>query len=216
MENRKIEDAVKNLWILVEEENKMINIEEFDRDVIELLLSKGYAFIKDDTIALTPKGKELGKRIVRLHRLTERLLLDVLRMEEEVFEEASCSVEHAITEELEEAICTLLGHPKMCPHGKRIPPGRCCSKKREKISRVVYAISELEPGDEGRISYIVMDRFNILSRLTGMGLIPGARLKLLRKKPSYVIEVGNRQITFDNYIARSIYVIKLPTTNNDN
>lgn len=161
-------------------------------------------------IVLTPKGAKLGRKIVRLHRLTERLLLDVLGMKEEIFEEATCSVEHAITEELEEAICTLLGHPKICPHGKRIPPGKCCNKKKEKVPRMVFSVSELEAGDEGKVCYIVLDRFNILSRLMSMGILPGARLKILRKNPSYIVQIGNRQLVFDKHIASSIYVIKLP------
>lgn len=206
----KVEDTVKDLWIASMEEGRKITVNEVEPSILRKLMKEGYAKMRGSDVVLTPKGLKLGEEVVRLHRLTERLLLDVLGMEEKVFEEASCAVEHVITKELEEAICTLLWHPKVCPHGKQIPPGSCCNRRREKISRVVFSLNELKPGEEGRVGYIALDRFSILSRLMSLGLSPGARLKLLRKTPSYIVQVGRRQIAFDKYIASSIYVVKAP------
>ncbi len=205
---REIEDAIKDLWIATVEEKKRIITASIEPDILETLVRGGYVKVEGDLIKLTDRGEELGRKIVRLHRLAERLLLDVLDMEEEIYEKASCSVEHAITEELEEAICTLLGHPKVCPHGKKIPPGKCCKKREETFTKVVYTLAELSPGDEGRVCYLASDRLNLVSRLLNMGIVPGSRVKLVRKSPSYIIQIGNTQVAFDEYIAKSIYIIK--------
>jgi DtxR family Mn-dependent transcriptional regulator len=38
----------------------------------------------------------------------------------------ACKFEHIISPELDQKICTFLGHPAKCPHGSQIPPGPCC------------------------------------------------------------------------------------------
>src|SRR3989338_2492089 len=45
----------------------------------------------------------------------------------------------------DESICILLGHPKSCPHGKTIPPGKCCEKKRKGM-HIIAPLSELSIG----------------------------------------------------------------------
>ncbi|WP_244372834.1 iron dependent repressor, metal binding and dimerization domain protein [Archaeoglobus fulgidus] len=84
--------------------------------------------------------------MVRLHRLAERLLSDILGFKD--VEEHACRFEHLIDDEAEEAICTLLGHPQVCPHGRTIPAGNCCIIKETEVERVIYRLSELSQGDE--------------------------------------------------------------------
>jgi DtxR family Mn-dependent transcriptional regulator len=71
---------------------------------------------------LTRSGKPEAALAIRRHRLGERLLADVLKAEDELLEEQACRLEHALFDGLDESICTLLGHPQFCPHGKPIPP----------------------------------------------------------------------------------------------
>lgn len=208
MNSRRVEDAVKNLWLEIVEKGREVSTSEMDEEMLKLLTSGGYVKIRNRTVKLTDRGEKLGRRLVRLHRLAERLLLDVLGMEEKVYESASCSVEHAITEELEEAICTLLGHPKICPHGKDIPPGVCCMRRKNVLTKIVYSLPELSPGDEGRICYLASNRKTLVSRMLNMGIVPGSHIKVLMKTPSYLIQVGNTQVALDENVARAIYVIK--------
>jgi len=35
-------------------------------------------------------------------------------------------MEHIIDPEVTASICSFLGHPRKCPHGKPIPSGNCC------------------------------------------------------------------------------------------
>jgi DtxR family Mn-dependent transcriptional regulator len=88
-------------------------------------------------VRLKEKVKKEGEKIVRRHRLAERLLVDVLAMKKGLIHEVGCKFEHLILKEVEENVCTLLGHPKLCPHGKPIPRGRCCEKSAKEVSRAL-------------------------------------------------------------------------------
>jgi putative ABC transport system ATP-binding protein len=78
-------------------------------------------------VELTAKGRQRAADIIRRHRLAERLFTDSLAMDSETeIEQQACKFEHILSPEATDKICTFLGHPKTCPHGAPIPPGRCC------------------------------------------------------------------------------------------
>src|SRR3990172_9488397 len=83
-------------------------------------------YLRRQGAEMTVKGREVGRRMVRNVRLFEVLMTDKLRIA--VDPKVACGVEHHLTEEFSEALCSLLGHPPRCPHGKPIPEGRCCKK----------------------------------------------------------------------------------------
>ncbi len=89
------------------------------------------ASIGDGTliVELTPRGRERAGSIIRRHRLAERLFTDSLAMDSESeIEQQACKFEHILSLEATDKICTFLGHPRTCPHGAPIPPGRCCGR----------------------------------------------------------------------------------------
>jgi putative ABC transport system ATP-binding protein len=78
-------------------------------------------------VELTDRGRQRAADIIRRHRLAERLFTDSLALESESeIEQQACKFEHILSPEATEKICTFLGHPRTCPHGAPIPPGRCC------------------------------------------------------------------------------------------
>jgi putative ABC transport system ATP-binding protein len=78
-------------------------------------------------VELTARGRQRAADIIRRHRLAERLFTDSLALESESeIEQQACKFEHILSPEATEKICTFLGHPRTCPHGAPIPPGRCC------------------------------------------------------------------------------------------
>ncbi|HTQ97383.1 MAG TPA: ATP-binding cassette domain-containing protein [Candidatus Acidoferrum sp.] len=89
---------------------------------------------EDHQVQLTDRGKSRARDVVRRHRLAERLFKDTFRIDEHEAHTQACKFEHIISPELDERICSFLGHPKTCPHGNPIPPGNCCNgtKKPEK------------------------------------------------------------------------------------
>lgn len=207
----KVENALRDLWIKIVEELEKVNEKDVDKELLEDLVKRGYVQIESGEVRLTSRGLEFGRRIVRLHRLTERLLADVLDAKEEVYESEACKVEHIITPELERAICTLLGHPKVCPHGKNIPPGECCMRGEEEVERAVFSLYDLNPGDEGKVSYILMGEGEEMMKIINLGLTPGKKIRLIRKFPSYILQVGNTQLALDDELAKKIYVLRTPT-----
>jgi putative ABC transport system ATP-binding protein len=78
---------------------------------------------------LTPVGSQRARGVVRRHRLAERLFKDTFSVDDVEAHDQACRFEHIISPELDQRICTFLGHPKTCPHGNPIPPGDCCNGK---------------------------------------------------------------------------------------
>ena len=73
---------------------------------------------------LTHAGNEVALEIVRHQRLIERWLMEHLGFEEQEVHEQAERLEHHISEEFEDRIAEMMGHPETCPHGKPIPPKR--------------------------------------------------------------------------------------------
>jgi DtxR family Mn-dependent transcriptional regulator len=207
------EEVLEMLWIKTEEEDLVsvkkedLASDEYKLDaVLEELVENDSIKVKNDNVTLTKNGRSASKDIIRRHRLAERLLVDVLEMAEESVEEAACRFEHVLPRGVGESVCTLLGHPKHCPDGNPIPPGRCCKEGREKIERLITPLSDLEAGSKGRIAYITSKRHQRLQRLMAMGLIPGSTVKLIQRYPSFVIQVEETQIALDKELADEIHV----------
>ena len=156
-------------------------------------------------LRLTAAGQPEAAMAVRRHRLAERLLVDVLGTEE-ALDEHACRFEHALVDGVDETICTLLGHPRLCPHGKPIPPGACCERMQESVERLIAPLCDLQPGQRGHIAYIQMNDPKRLQKLMAMGVLPGVPIALLRRFPSYVFEAGYSQFAVDKEIAADINV----------
>lgn len=157
-------------------------------------------------LELTAKGWEEARRCVRRHRLAERLLADVLDVKKETIHAWGCKFEHVLQDGVEESICTLLGHPSSCPHGKSIPPGSCCAEGRSHARRLVLPLSECEPGDAGRIAFVKTPDAGGMDKLTAMGILPGQAVKLLKKTPAHLVQLGESQFAMDKGLAGRIHV----------
>jgi DtxR family Mn-dependent transcriptional regulator len=162
-----------------------------------------------DEIHLANKGKSIAEIIIRRHRLAEILVSSILKLKQSDMEDIACKVEHSLLPEVEESICTLLGHPEFCPDGKRIPPGRCCSGKRKAIDSSVVSLKELSPGESGKITYIKPDNHSSFHQLISFGLHPGVVVTVHRKYPAFCIKFENTELALDENVAGNIYVWKL-------
>jgi putative ABC transport system ATP-binding protein len=85
--------------------------------------------MRDTDVHLTETGNRRARDVVRRHRLAERLFKDTFAIDDSEAHTQACKFEHIISPELDQRICTFLGHPKICPHGNPIPPGDCCDGK---------------------------------------------------------------------------------------
>src|SRR5438552_4360818 len=85
--------------------------------------------MQNGEVQLTSVGSQRARDVVRRHRLAERLFKDTFSVDDSEAHTQACKFEHIISPELDQRICTFLGHPKTCPHGNPIPPGDCCAGK---------------------------------------------------------------------------------------
>ncbi|VAX30863.1 iron-dependent repressor, putative, partial [hydrothermal vent metagenome] len=127
----KAEEILEHLWIMIREMGEeRVGMKELktDRDapeIQELLLLK-YIDVFSDSVTLREEGVGEAESAIRRHRLAERLMVDVFDLDRERMEENACLFEHLLRKDVEESICTLLGHPEFCPHNRPIPAGMCC------------------------------------------------------------------------------------------
>jgi DtxR family Mn-dependent transcriptional regulator len=180
-----------------------------DDEILSELERSGLVKISGTEIALTAEGRAQAQPIISRHRLAERLLVDVLGMTFEEMEESACEYEHTLAPGLTEAICTLLGHPRECPHGSPIPEGDCCKRTENSVKTFVKSLDALEVGDEIRISFIRKNDPVLIGKLVSFGVAPGKRIKIRQKFPAYVIQIENTQIALEQDIAAGIYGLKI-------
>lgn len=180
-------------------------------DVLKELADRRLVDLKGDNVALTSEGDRLAKNLMRRSRLAERLLKDVLNVPDEFIEPAACQWEHILSKEVADSICTLLGHPKQSPRHQPIPAGECCRTAETKIAPVVCPLSKIAPGQSARISYLLMKQHPELDRLLSMGLVPGTNVEVLQHYPTFVVQVNEAQLAFDEAIAEGVFVHPTPS-----
>jgi len=96
---------------------------------IERLTDLHLVEVRDGAVRLTETGSRRARDVVRRHRLAERLFKDTFSVNDSEANQQACKFEHIISPELDQRICSFLGHPTTCPHGNPIPPGECCDNK---------------------------------------------------------------------------------------
>ena len=106
---------------------KMINIKE--PSVIQMLKKlRGQDLIvyNKNGIKLTESGQKIGTTMMRNSRLLEVMMESTLKVK--IDEEMVCGIEHHMNRQFTDALCTMLNHPRKCPHNHNIPIGVCCQK----------------------------------------------------------------------------------------
>ena len=134
-----VEEYLETLFILDERGKKIAKITEVAEslevtppsavEMLKKIEKEGLVNYKARTgVSLTKSGRKLARRIVRNHRLAELLLTKILEVDvdDAAHEIVACAIEHHISDNIADAVCTKLGHPRKCPHGNDIPTGKCC------------------------------------------------------------------------------------------
>jgi DtxR family Mn-dependent transcriptional regulator len=176
------------------------------RSILRKMIKDDLFQIEDNRMILKDRGEEKAREIIRRHRLTERLLHEIFEMSEEEVEEEACKLEHILSPGVTESVCTFLGHPPTCIHGKPIPRGECCAKFKKEMKPLVLPLEELGLGEEGRIVFIAPKSHQRLDRLSNLGIVPGSILRMHQKNPSYVLQIGETTLALDKEIVKNIYV----------
>lgn len=174
-------------------------------DVIKKMENAGLVTISGDIIQFTDKGEISSRDLTRRHRLAERLFHDVLDVSMQETEDTACEIEHFLSPSVTESVCSFLGHPPTCPHGKPIPRGDCCSRYKA-VRPLVMQLKELDVGAKARIVFIVPKEEARIDRLTSLGVVPGSIIKLKQKRPSFILKIDETSLAIDPVIAEEIYV----------
>ena len=170
------------------------------------MIAEGDIARDGDKLTLTDNSRERASQIIRRHRLAERLFSDVFGLEERSYEASACSFEHILDVRVVESVCAFLGHPPVCPHGKPIPPGRCCANNNHRVEPLVEPLTVLKVGQSGRIVFITPRTKKILNRLASYGVVPGSELVLKQRYPSYIIGVDQTDVAIETEIAKEIFI----------
>lgn len=209
--NSKIEEILETLWVHTQEMHedhlKADEIAPGDPSSLEEMVQQNLIVLEDGQFRLTMKGLDEGRDVLRRHRLAELLLTEVLDVKgDDIMHDTACAFEHLLRKGIDEKICTLLGHPAVCPHGKAIPAGKCCEKGFEEAGKSVIPLTSLKPEQRGKIAYLRTKESKELQKLMAMGMLPGTPIHLIRSFPSYVFRMGYTQFAIDRQIAHEIFV----------
>lgn len=212
-----IEHVAAGLWALREEgADAVADLEGFVRiddhgAALDRLIALGHAVRENGRSArLTASGDRLAVQVVRRHRLAELLFSTVFDMADDGnLDRTACLMEHILSSAVTDSVCSFLGHPKACPHGKPIPAGECCRSFSATIEPLVQPLEHLAAGGTARIVYIVPKDPSRLVKLSNLGIVPGATLRLEQKRPAVVVALGETTMALDRDIAGEIYVKKI-------
>ena len=104
---------------------KMLNVRQ--PSVVQMLKKlneKNLVNYNKAGVILTEEGEKVGASMMRNSRLLEVLMDSALKVE--IDEEMVCGIEHHMNKQFTDALCTMLKHPRKCPHDHDIPMGQCC------------------------------------------------------------------------------------------
>jgi DtxR family transcriptional regulator, Mn-dependent transcriptional regulator len=146
----------------------------------------------DRHLELSVQGRQRAVRVMRKHRLAERLLVDVLDLEWEYVHEEACRWEHVMSERVERKILALLGEHRESPYGNPIPGlDELGEPLNEDFRRGVSNLVELVAGGAraatvrriGEPAQVDPEALNLLTRA---GLMPGLRV-LIRREGGWIV-----------------------------
>jgi DtxR family Mn-dependent transcriptional regulator len=208
-----VEELAEELWTLDEEGRQgLAALRQTSRvTAFEAALDagrrRGLWRVAGDVLELTPEGRALAARQVRRQRLAEVLFTSVLdARDSEAVDRTACVMEHVLSASLTDSVCSFLGHPPRCPHGREIPPGDCCRVLSSSVEPLVRPLERLGLGEIARVVHVATRSPERLVRLSGLGLVPGARIQLQQKTPAAVVRLGGLTLALEPAIAAEVYV----------
>jgi DtxR family Mn-dependent transcriptional regulator len=155
-------------------------------------------------IAMTSKGADLARGVVRKHRLAERLLVDIIGLDWDKAHLEAGRWEHVISDDVEDRLVVLLGNPTTCPHGNPIPGVEPVGPEQRRLA-------EAQPGDRIRLERItesVEHEAASLSYLGDHGLTPGTTALIRERAPdgTLTLVVGEATIALGPAMTRRMFV----------
>ena len=130
--DRRYDEVLIQLWIADERRQPLAPERVRLPDVVDArrtlkgMGESGLLLPPGGPLAFTPRGRSRARDLIRRRRLAEVLFSSALHLPEDEVEQTACLMEHVIDPAVANSICSFLGHPRRCPHGRPIPTGDCC------------------------------------------------------------------------------------------
>lgn len=178
----------------------------------------------DRHLELTDDGRAKAVRVMRKHRLAERLLTDVIGLDWEYLHDEACRWEHVMSDRVERRLLQLLDHPHRSPYGNPIPGlGELGEGAvNEGFLDGVVALTELLPeapvsaSESGagpvevtvrRIGEPIQTDIELLARLSKAGVVPEARVAVRRDGDLTIGVPGSPEVVaLSDDVARHFFV----------
>ncbi|MDO3394608.1 metal-dependent transcriptional regulator [Nocardioides sp. SOB44] len=170
----------------------------------------------DRHLELTEDGLRLATRVMRKHRLAERLLIDVIGLEWELVHEEACRWEHVMSETVERRLLELLDHPTESPYGNPIPGldelGQTSTV--ETFMSGVESLTSAASPEEGRvlvrrISEEMQKDEQLMSALRRVGALPDKTVTIVATEAGVLVGAAGESAEIVPEAADHIFVRKL-------
>ena len=216
-----IEDYLKAIYALKKEVGKVVTTQLAERlevkpasvtgMVRKLAQMKLVTYKPYQGVALTKSGEKIALEVIRHHRLLELYLSEVMGLPWDKVHIEAEKLEHALSEELEDRIDELLGHPTTDPHGSPIP-----SKAGKVSSSVSHKLSELKQGENAIIAEVSDEDSELLRYVGELGLFPGKSIEVVNVAPykgPMTLRIKRKKIIVGREAAKQILVNKISAWN---
>ena len=174
------------------------------RDVVAELHRRGVVSDVDGPLELTDEGTQLAVTSVRRHRLTERLLLDIIGLDWWKVHHEAERWEGVISDDVETQLVDLLDDPGTCPHGNPIPGSR---NRPDQSDAVRLDAAPLGPVHVVRITETLEADDEALQLLQGCGFVPGRDAEVKDRRDGWIEVAGSvRDAALPPHITAHTYV----------
>jgi DtxR family Mn-dependent transcriptional regulator len=155
-------------------------------------------------VQLTVAGEKIALEVVRHHRLIELYLAEALGYSWDTVHDEAERLEHVISEEFEDRIDAMLGHPTTDPHGHPIPP-----KEGRPPEDVHRPLNEVATGDRVIVRRVSDRDGELLRSLSSLNLVPGACITIVERAGyagSITLERNGETVSIDERLASKVFV----------
>jgi DtxR family Mn-dependent transcriptional regulator len=128
---------------------------------------------------LTDAGRKRAERVVRKHRIIERLLTDFMGYTAAEAHVHADALGDTFTEEMVERIDERLGHPERCPHGWPVDPD-----VEQQENQHLAPLADLQAGDRATIVRLAEHDGDLLHWFYDEGLVPGREIEVRDAQPA--------------------------------
>ncbi len=156
-------------------------------------------------VTLTERGEKVALELLRHHRLLETYLRERLGVPWERVHAEADRLEHALSEDLEDRLDAILGHPASDPHGAPIP-----TKDGVIAARATQRLWQVLPGSSVTIAEVEDEDAALLMYLADHGLVPGAQVEVLAKGPfdgPLHVRVAGKEHALGEVVSRVVSVV---------